>query len=133
MEIFIERNNTSINDKKGFNNGNLLILCLVLLGFIIIFSYGIDNVSAAGDTIYVNASGGHDSSSGSSWLIAKKSILNATRTVNTGGTVNIANGMYTGVKTPISTLTRTLPLKAKAKLAQLLMEIRIDYSIFNRD
>lgn len=44
-----------------------------------------------GDTIYVNDSG-DDSYDGSSWLNAKKTIKNATATVNNNGTINIANG-----------------------------------------
>ena len=56
------------------------------------------NVAAAnpGDIIYVNSSGGHDSNNGSSWLYAKQSISNAIGTVNTNGTVNVADGQYSG-------------------------------------
>ena len=92
MEIFIEINNYSINDKD-----NLLIFGLLLIGLVVIFSYGVGNVSAAsGNTIYVNGSGGHDTNDGSSWLLAKQSIKNATGTVSTNGTVKIANGVYAG-------------------------------------
>jgi predicted outer membrane repeat protein len=53
-------------------------------------------LAAPGDTVYVNGSGGQDTNDGSSWLSAKQSIKNATGTVNSNGTVNIANGQYTG-------------------------------------
>ena len=99
VEIFIERDKVSINDKCKYK-GNLLFFSLVLIGIVIIFSYGVGNVSAAasGSTIYVNGSGGHDTSNGSSWLYAKKSIKNATGTVTTNGQLIIANGIYTGTK-----------------------------------
>lgn len=64
----------------------------------VIFSCGMGNVAASnpGDTIYVNSSGGSDLNNGSSWLYAKQSISSAIGTVNTNGTVKIANGKYTG-------------------------------------
>ena len=70
---------------------------LFLISLTVIFSYGVDNVSATSSgTIYVNGSSGNDAFNGSSWLLAKKSIKNATETVTSDGTVNIANGVYSG-------------------------------------
>jgi autotransporter family porin len=106
VEIFIERSNSSINDKLKYKD-KLFIFGLVLIGLAIIFSYGVGNVSAAsGDTIYVNGNStlGNDDWDGqyatyqpSTTHGPKYSIKNATRTVNIGGTVNIANGQYTGI------------------------------------
>ena len=75
-----------------------MIFISIFIALVVIFSYGMGNVEAAnpGDTIYVNNSGGSDLNDGSSWLYAKQTISNATGTVNTNGTVNIANGQYTG-------------------------------------
>jgi predicted outer membrane repeat protein len=57
------------------------------------------NASAAsGYAVYVNGSSGSDSNDGSSWLLAKKTIKNATETVETDGTINIAKGRYSGIK-----------------------------------
>jgi autotransporter family porin len=108
VEIFIERSNSSINYE--FKVGNLLIFGLILIGLMVIFSYGMGNVSATGNTIYVNGSGGQDTSDGSSWLLAKKSIKNATGTVNNGGTVNIANGQYTGTDNTNITITKNMDI-----------------------
>ena len=97
MKLFIERSNSSINDKWEYK-GNLVLFGLVLIGLVFIFSYGVGNASAAsGNTIYVNGSGGHDTNDGSSWSLAKQSIKNATDNVNVNGKVNIANGNYSGV------------------------------------
>jgi hypothetical protein len=66
---------------------------------LVIFAYGVGNVSAApGDVIYVNGSG-NDSWDGqlAVWNGTsgpKASIKNATGTVDNGGTVNIADGIY---------------------------------------
>jgi predicted outer membrane repeat protein len=74
---------------------------LVLLGLVIIFSYGVSNVSAAsGDIIYVNDSSGNDAWNGlnSTYISGidgpKATIKNATSTVISGGTVYIAKGNY---------------------------------------
>ncbi len=92
--------NKRINEKLKFDNNSLLIFVIIFIGLFVIFSYGMGNVTAAnpGDTIYVNSSGGSDSNNGSSWSSAKQSISSATGTVNTNGTINIANGQYTGAK-----------------------------------
>ena len=73
---------------------------LVFISLIVIFSYGIDDVSA-GDTIYVSGSG-NDSWDGQSAVWngtsgPKLSIKNAIGTVNTNGTIKIKKGVYTGI------------------------------------
>jgi len=60
-----------------------------------IFMFTVQNVSAVNNnTIYVNSTSGSDSADGTSWLTAKKSIKNATETVNNGGKIFISNGLY---------------------------------------
>ena len=72
-----------------------------MIGFVIIFSYGMNNVAAADtSTLYVNSSG-NDSWDGqlAVWNGTsgpKASIKNATESVDDGGTINIADGVYTG-------------------------------------
>jgi hypothetical protein len=80
---------------------NLIMFVMVLIGLMIIFSYGVGNVSAApGGTIYVNGSSGNDLWDGysSKWLSGtngpKATIKNATTMVKSGGTVRIAKGTY---------------------------------------
>ena len=76
-----------------------------MFGFVFIMFSAFDTVSAdSSKTIYVNDSGGNDNWDGQSaeWTIGtlsgpKKSIKNATWAVYDGGTVNIADGNYTGI------------------------------------
>jgi hypothetical protein len=102
VEKFIERGEFSINDIWNVKN-KLMIFTLLFIGLMIIFSYGIGNVSAAsGDNIYVNTHG-NDSWNGQNpvWNGTsgpKLSIKNATEAVNKGGTVKIANGLYNGTR-----------------------------------
>lgn len=86
----------------------------MLLSIIFIALSAADNVSAA-STIYVNGSSGNDDNDGSSWLLAKKSIKNATKTVTNGGTVNIANGIYTGVNNTKITIDKSMTIKGQSK------------------
>ena len=71
------------------------ILILLILGSLIFIS--MSAVSAAsGDNIYVSGSSGNDSWDGLTPQTAKLSIKNATKTVNTGGTVHVFEGTYSG-------------------------------------
>ena len=74
-----------------------------------------DDVSASSSVIYVNGSSGDDNNDGSTWLLAKKSIKNATKTVTNGGTVNIANGLYTGVNNTKITIDKDITIKGQSK------------------
>ena len=88
---------------SNYNKNNLTTFTLVLISLIVIFSYGVGNVSAApGDTIYVSDSSGNDSWDGQSAVWngtsgPKLSIKNATGTVNTNGTIKVKNGIYIGI------------------------------------
>ena len=82
---------------------------------------GVNAVSAAsGDTIYVNGSSGNDSWNGQSATYQsgttgpKKSIKNATGTVNKGGTINIANGLYQGSQNTEITILKSMIIKGQS-------------------
>jgi hypothetical protein len=93
-------NETTMNNPKSLKYK--FIIPLLLLSLALVFSFTVGAVSAAATSsspssavIYVNDSG-NDDNDGSSWLLAKKTIKNATGTVDINGTVNIADGLYTG-------------------------------------
>ena len=80
---------------------------------ILIFSVG--SVSAAGDTIYVNDTGGNDDFDGSDWITAKKTIKNATGSVNVNGIVNIANGQYNGTSSTGITIDKNMTINGESQ------------------
>jgi methionine-rich copper-binding protein CopC len=88
---------------------NLMKFGLVLIGLIMVFSYGTGHAAAANsnpnlvpitnplnNNLYVNGTSGNDSNMGWAWSSAKQTIGNAVSNVNDGGTVHIASGTYTG-------------------------------------
>ena len=85
------------------------------------FSYGIGNATAAqGDTIYVNGSSGQDNWDGqlATWNGTsgpKASIKNATGTVNNGGTVNIADGVYGGAQNTNITIYKSMNINGQSQ------------------
>jgi predicted outer membrane repeat protein len=123
VEIFIERSSSSINNKGKYCN--LLIFGLFLIGIVIIFLYGMGNVSAtSGNTIYVNGSSGNDAWDGQSPTLQfdksifhgpKKSIKNAIGTVIAGGTVNIANGNYSGIDNTQITIDKNVIINGQSE------------------
>ncbi|MGB9978604.1 Ig-like domain-containing protein [Methanobacterium sp.] len=101
---------------------NLMIFTLILICLAVIFSYGVSSVSAApGATIYVNGSSGNDSWNGQSakWISGtigpKKSVKNATGTVNNGGTIIIANGKYGGNNNYQIDIKKNMTIKGQSK------------------
>ncbi len=112
VAILMGRAKFSINNTVNGKN-RLIIFTMLLIGLMMILSYGIGNVSAAsGNNIYVNTHG-NDSWNGQNpvWNGTsgpKLSIKNATATVNKGGTIKIANGMYTGAKNTHITLDKNM-------------------------
>lgn len=122
MKLFIERISYSINDSGNYSKNNLLFIVLVLIGLMVIFSYGIGNVSAASNAnIYVNT-GGNDSWDGqygtheSGTLSGPKlSIKNATGTVDPDGTVNIANGQYKGINNTEITIDKNMHIQGQSE------------------
>jgi hypothetical protein len=109
----------SIDYKSNVKN-HLMLFILFITFIFIIFSYGVGNVSAAsGDVIYVNGSG-NDSWDGhlAIWNGTsgpKASIKNATGTVNTGGTVNIADGIYSGAQNTNITIFKSMNIKGQSQ------------------
>ncbi len=110
MKTIIGRFNCSRNNLRSRSKDNLLIFGLILIGLMVIFSYGMGNVSAAsGDSIYVNSASGNDTYNGlnSTWTSGingpKATIKNATGTVTTNGTVHIASGTYNESNIQINT------------------------------
>jgi len=128
----IERYESSINNRGRY--GNLLIFGLFLIGLMVIFAYGMGNVSAA-NTIYVNGSSGNDSWTGlNSTYIGglngpKASIKNAISTVTSGGTVRIANGLYNGAKNNNITINKNMTIQGQSK-QDTIIQNTIDSYIF---
>jgi len=122
VEIFIENN--SMNDKMRYGKTNLLLFAMVFIGLVVIFSYGMGNVSAAGNIVYVNASSGLDTYDGLSPVHTgtgttgpgpKATIKNATGTVITNGTLNIADGQYTGPNNTQIAINNNMTIKGESQ------------------
>ena len=119
VKKFIEPGKFSMTDTASVKN-KLMIFTFLFIGLMIIFSYSVGNVSAAsGDNIYVNTHG-NDSWNGQNAIWngtsgPKLSIKNATEAVNKGGTVNIANGMYTGTKNTNINLDKNVNIRGQSK------------------
>ena len=106
---------------RSFYKSTFLIPVFLLV-LALIFTMGVSTVSAAsGDTIYVNGSSGNDSWNGQSatyqsgTIGPKKSIKNATGTVNKGGTINIANGLYSGSQNTEITIFKSMIIEGQSK------------------
>ena len=90
--------------KGRYCKSNLIMFSLFFISLLTIFSIGMGHASAAdSSTIYVSTNGS-DSWNGQSATYQngnigpKLTIQNATGTVSTNGTVNIADGVYSGTK-----------------------------------
>lgn len=89
----------------------------------VIFSFGVGNVAAAGNAsgnnIYVNTHGndtwnGQSATHQTGTLIGPKlTIKNATGIVTKGGTINIANGQYMGSKNNNITINKNMNIKGQ--------------------
>ena len=116
----LESNAILIENRLKFSKNSLFMFSIVLIGLVVIFSYGMGNVAAApGDIIYVNGSSGQDTWDGqlAVWNGTsgpKATIKNATGTVNNGGTVNIANGLYTGVNNTNITINKNMIINGQS-------------------
>ena len=101
-----------------YTNKGLILVFLVTITFIALSA--VSTVSADGSVIYVSGSGGNDAWDGQSLIYngtsgPKKSIKNATATVINGGTLNIANGVYTGVNNTIIVINKNITLTGQSK------------------
>ena len=104
----------------------------VLIGLVFIFSYGIGNVTAvSGDTIYVNGSSGQDNWDGqiAVWNGTsgpKASIKNATGTVNNGGIINIADGVYSGAQNTNIVIYKNMNIKGQSQDSTIINGTNMD-------
>ncbi|MGB9978169.1 beta strand repeat-containing protein [Methanobacterium sp.] len=100
--------------RQTITNKTKILIPLLFLSLTLLLC--LNTVSAtSGNTIYVNASSGNDSWNGQSatWISGTKtgpklSIKNATGTINTGGTINIANGQYRGENNTNITISKNM-------------------------
>ena len=123
--VFMEKNSFCRRNMKYGKNS--LMLAIALIGLVLIFAYSMGNVAAA-NTIYVNGSSGNDNWTGlNSTYIGglngpKASIKNATDTVTSGGTLSIANGVYTGAKNNNITISKTMTIKGQSKTSTIIQD-----------
>ena len=110
-----------ITKHKTSNKNAYLTFPLVLIGLILIFSYGMGNAAAASNaTIYVST-GGNDSWNGqyathiSGTSGPKLSIKNATGTVASDGTIKIANGQYTGITNTEININKNMTIQGQSE------------------
>ena len=109
------------NKSNSFYKRTTILLPLLLISLGLIFTVSVNNVSAApGDTIYVNGSNGNDTSDGSSWILAKKSIKNAIDDVNVNGKVNIADGQYKGIKNTNIVITKNMNIIGQSQTGTII-------------
>ena len=99
------------------NKTKIIVLSMLLMGLALFVN--MDDVSADSSVIYVNATGGNDAWDGlsSSWNGTsgpKKTIGGGTNTVTANGTVNIANGLYTGSNNRDITLNKNMVIKGQS-------------------
>ena len=102
---------------------HLMIVTLVLIILALIFTYGVGNASAADSgTIYVNATSGNDDWNGQSATYQpstnngpKLTIQNATGTISANGTIDIANGIYAGVKNNNITINKNMTIQGQSQ------------------
>ncbi len=118
-------NKTSNNNPKSLKNK--FIIPLLLLSLALIFSVTAGTVSATStssssspDIVYVNDILGSDDNNGTSWQWAKKSIKNATGTVNENGTVHIANGRYTGKNNIGISISKNMSIIGQSKAGTII-------------
>jgi hypothetical protein len=111
-------NNIKKEETRGRNRILIPFIFLILLTFTCISAAS----AAPGDTIYVNGTGGNDSWDGQSDIYnsttgsgPKLSIRNATGTVNSNGTVHIADGVYSGVNNTGITIDKNMNIMCQSQ------------------
>ncbi len=113
---------------KSEYNKHLMIIILVSISLVLIFSHCVGNSSAAdSNTIYVNAASGNDSWNGQSATYQqntnngpKLTIQNATVTISANGTINIANGIYTGDKNNNITINKNITIQGQSQTGTII-------------
>ena len=97
---------------------NLIVMAMLLMG--LAFFVNMDTASAA-SSVYVNVSSGDDKWDGSSQFYVngtigpKKTINGGVTVVDANGTVNIANGVYTGNGNNRITIGKNMTIKGQSK------------------
>ena len=116
MKKIRKQANTTKTNTENFKFLKPRTLTLITLLCLIVVMVSVNVTSAAtGDVIYVNGTSGNDSWNGTSWDTAKLSIKNATGTVNTNGTVNIADGTYTGSDNKGITINKNMTITGQSQ------------------
>ena len=104
---------------KLITNKKILIL-IIFLSFALILGLSANTLAAAGgSTIYVSSSG-DDANDGLTLSTAKKTIKNATDTVNAGGTVIIADGTYSGTGNSNIAISKSMIIKGSSQSGTIL-------------
>ncbi|MGB9978824.1 Ig-like domain repeat protein [Methanobacterium sp.] len=104
---------------KVITNKKISIL-IIFLSFALMLGLSVNTLAAAdGDTIYVSSSG-DDSNDGLTLATAKKTIKNATNTVNAGGTVIIAEGTYSGTNNSNIAITKSMTIRGNSQSGTIL-------------
>ena len=118
-------------DSPTTSQSRIIIISLIMISLVIIFTYDTGNAAAANNSvIYVNGSHGNDVNNGYTWTTAKLTIKNATGTVNNGGTVNIAQGTYTGTDNTNINITKNMTIIG-ANQNNTIINAQGVYQIFN--
>jgi predicted outer membrane repeat protein len=90
------------------------LLILLIFGSLVVLC--MNSASAAtGDHIYVNGSTGSDLNDGLTPQTAKLTIKNATKTVNSGGTITISGGNYSGAGNSNIKIDRSMAIMGAGK------------------
>ena len=104
---------------KAITNKKILIL-IIFLSFALMLGVSVNTLAAAGgDTIYVSSSG-DDSNDGLTVATAKKTIKNATNTVNAGGKVIIADGTYSGTGNSNMAISKSMTIEGSSQSGTIL-------------
>jgi predicted outer membrane repeat protein len=126
VEEFIELNNSSKHNIK-YKRSSLMMFALVLIGLVIIFSYSVGNVSAAPNTVYVNGSSGLDTYDGSAPVHTGTGnvgpvadLTTGIANVQAGGTVQVASGLYTGIKDYGITINKDVNINGQSKTTTII-------------
>ena len=100
---------------------NLITFTLVLVSLAVIFSYGMDNVSATSYTdIYVSPTG-DDINDGGDPLHPAQTIKHALGvTKNNGSTIHLADGIYSGTDNTNITISKSMTIKGQSQTSTII-------------
>lgn len=81
-----------------------------LISLLFLFTVFLTISSASAANIYVNSTGGNDSANGTSWQFAKQTIQGGLGSTSDGDTLNLANGVYSGINNTNITINKNLTI-----------------------